>query len=393
MSSYAIFSAQHLPYIGGIETFTDHLARALVRRGNTVTVVTNNTEGLSNLEQLDEKINIVRLPCHPLLNGRLPLPSISSKTRKQLINHILNHHFDGILINTRLYPHSLLGMRIAEMQGVTPVVLDHGSAYLCFSNPFVDPFVKIYEDLITAWGKTRHKAVYYAISKQSVNWLAHFGIEAKGVINNSIDAAAFRKLASNRCYKEELNLSSNALLIAFVGRLIPEKGISQMIEVAQDPEVIKRDIHFVIAGKGPLSEMVKQAKGNLHYLGAIDRQDASALLQQAYLHCLPSRSEGFASSLLEASACGCPSVTTDVGGAAELIPSPDYGTIIPNQSSSEVAKAIVSLADDMQLRDKQSQACRSIVDQLFSWNMTAQLLEEAFLKAQCNSNMKMGRIS
>ena len=378
MSSYAIFSAQHLPYIGGIETFTDNLAHALAKRGNNVTIVTNNTEGLSNLEQLDSGVGIVRLPCHPLLNGRLPLPSVCSKTRKQLIDRVLHRHFDGILINTRLYPHSLLGMKIAEKQGLTPIVLDHGSAYLCFSNPFLDPFVKIYEDLITAWGKTRHKADYYAISKQSVSWLTHFGIEAKGVINNSIDAAAFRKLASARCYKAELNLSASALLVAFVGRLIPEKGISQMIEVAQNPEVIQRDIHFIIAGKGPLSEMVKQAKGNLHYLGPIDRQDASALLQQAYLHCLPSRSEGFASSLLEASACGCPSVTTDVGGAAELIPSPDYGTIIPNQSSAEVTKAIILLADDRQLRDKQSKACRSIVDRLFSWDMTARLLEDAF---------------
>ena len=380
MSSYAIFSAQHLPYIGGIETFTDNLAHALAKRGNNVTIVTNNTEGLSNLEQLDEKIDIVRLPCHPLLNGRLPLPSISSRTRKQLISRVLRQHFDGILINTRLYSHSLLGMKIAEKQGLIPVVLDHGSAYLCFSNPFLDPFVKIYEDLITTWGKTRHRADYYAISKQSVRWLSHFGIEAKGVINNSIDASAFRELASSRCYTAELNLNSDALLIAFVGRLIPEKGISQMIEVAQNPEVIQRNIHFVIAGKGPLSEMVKQAKGNLHYLGPIDRQDASALLQQAYLHCLPSRSEGFASSLLEASACGCPSVTTDVGGAAELIPSPEYGTIIPNQSAAEVAKAIISLADDRQLRDKQSQACRGIVDRLFSWDMTAQLLEDAFSK-------------
>ena len=382
MSSYAIFSAQHLPYIGGIETFTDNLSKALALRGHNVTIVTNNTEGLCERESLAEKITIVRLPCHPLLKGRLPLPKPLSRNRTKLIDAILNQKFDGVLINTRLYPHSLLGMSIAEKQGLTPVVLDHGSAYLCFSNPFIDPFVKVYEDVITAWGKARRAADYYAISKQSAKWLEHFGIKAKGVISNSIDASAFRKMASSRNFKVELGLKPYALLIAFIGRLIPEKGIHQMIEVAQYPNIIRKDVHFVIAGKGPLAEKARAAGGNLHYIGPITRQDASALLQQAYLHCLPSRSEGFASSLLEASACGCPSVTTNVGGAAELFPSPEHGSIISSSEPSEIARAIVTLADNPELRHRQSYACQKIVEQKFSWEMTAQLLETAFSKAR-----------
>ncbi|WP_273382306.1 glycosyltransferase family 4 protein [Enorma phocaeensis] len=375
MSSYAIFSAQHLPYIGGIETFTDNLAKALALRGHSVTIVTNDTEGLSDRESLDEKITIVRLPCHPLLKGRLPLPKLLSRNRAKLIDSIVNQRFDGVLINTRLYPHSLLGMSIAEKQGLKPVVLDHGSAYLCFSNPIIDPLVKVYEDVITAWGKARHAADYYAISKQSAKWLEHFGIKAKGVISNSIDALAFRNMASSRNFREELGLEPSALLIAFIGRLIPEKGIHQMMEVAQHPTIIQKDVHFVIAGKGPLADRVKAAEGNLHYVGPITRQDASALLQQAYLHCLPSRSEGFASSLLEASACGCPSITTGVGGAAELIPSSEYGTIIKTQNAPDIVAAINTLANKPNLRDKQSEACKAIVEEKYSWDKTAQLVE------------------
>ena len=375
MSSYAIFSAQHLPYIGGIETFTDNLAKALALRGHSVTIVTNDTEGLSDRESLDEKITIVRLPCHPLLKGRLPLPKLLSRNRAKLIDSIVNQRFDGVLINTRLYPHSLLGMSIAEKQGLKPVVLDHGSAYLCFSNPIIDPLVKVYEDVITAWGKARHAADYYAISKQSAKWLEHFGIKAKGVISNSIDALAFRNLASSWNFREELGLEPSALLIAFIGRLIPEKGIHQMMEVAQHPTIIQKDVHFVIAGKGPLADRVKAAEGNLHYVGPITRQDASALLQQAYLHCLPSRSEGFASSLLEASACGCPSIITGVGGAAELIPSSEYGTIIKTQNAPDIVAAINTLANKPNLRDKQSEACKAIVEEKYSWDKTAQLVE------------------
>ena len=95
---------------------------------------------------------------------------------------------DGVLVNARFYPHSLLGMRIARRHGVRPVVLDHGSAYLSFSNPVLDPAVRLYEHAMTAWGR-RYDAAYYGISRKSAEWLGTFGIRAEGVIPNAIDAA------------------------------------------------------------------------------------------------------------------------------------------------------------------------------------------------------------
>ena len=41
---YCIFSAQYLPHMGGVENYTYHLAKELVERGNSVTIVTCNVE-------------------------------------------------------------------------------------------------------------------------------------------------------------------------------------------------------------------------------------------------------------------------------------------------------------------------------------------------------------
>lgn len=102
--------------------------------------------------------------------------------------------------------------------------------------------------------------------------------------------------------------------MAFVGRLISEKGVRQIIEASRSRELVERGIVFAMAGSGPLEDMVRAAQGtSLCYLGRLSRRDTSALLQESDLLCLPTRSEGFSTTLLEAAACGCPAVVTDVG--------------------------------------------------------------------------------
>lgn len=373
----AIFSAQYPPHMGGIENFTQNLARALGNRGHAVTVVTNDTNSIGAGWACEDGFDVLRLPCVPLVDGRLPLPKPST-VRRELLKELSAREFDGVLVNARFYPHSLLGMKIARARGLAPLVLDHGSAYLSFSNPLLDSCVRIYEHVMTALGK-RYKPRYFGISHKSVEWLRTFGIEAEGVISNSIDAAEFRECASRRDFRAELELDKDDFLVAFVGRLIPEKGISSIIEASRNCELISRRVVFALAGDGPLADEVKAAEGpNLRWVGRLGKNDVSALLQQSDALCLPSRSEGFSTTLLEAGACGCPAVVTDIGGARELIPDEHYGTIIKSMATSSIIAAIVHLADDSLLLMEQRRDCQSLVEKNYSWNSTAESVENLF---------------
>lgn len=373
----AIFSAQYPPHMGGIENFTQNLARALGNRGHAVTVVTNDTNSIGAGWACEDGFDVLRLPCVPLVDGRLPLPKPST-VRRELLKELSAREFDGVLVNARFYPHSLLGMKIARARGLAPLVLDHGSAYLSFSNPLLDPCVRIYEHVMTALGK-RYKPRYFGISHKSVDWLRTFGIEAEGVISNSIDAAEFRECASRRDFRAELELDKDDFLVAFVGRLIPEKGISSIIEASRNCELISRCVVFALAGDGPLADEVKAAEGpNLRWVGRLGKNDVSALLQQSDALCLPSRSEGFSTTLLESGACGCPAVVTDIGGARELIPDEHYGTIIKSMATSSIIAAIVHLADDSLLLMEQRRDCQSLVEKNYSWNSTAESVENLF---------------
>ena len=368
-----IFSANYLPNIGGVERFTEGLAFGLRRLGHRVTIVTNNTFKLAGYEELCSGVSIVRLPCFPFLHGRLPFPNTNSEFRK-LFEQLMGEPCDGVLINTRFYIHTLFGLKFASKKAIAPVLLDHGSAHLTFGNAFLDMFVQLYEHYITAIVK-RCNPEFYGISQKSVEWLEHFGIKARGVIGNSIDAAAYRARASNRSFRSELHIGGE-LMLAFTGRFIPEKGIATLVDIMR--RLQGERVHLVMAGDGPLRSMVEDAKLEaVHFVGRLDAPDIAALLLESDLFCLPTRSEGFSTSLLEAAACGTPSLVTDVGGARELMPDESYGFVMPSADGPGFAAVVRNVLQGLYDLSSMGDRCRRRVEERYSWTSSAHQLIEA----------------
>lgn len=369
-----IFSALASPSMGGVERFTDELSNELVKHGYNVTIVTNNTHATESVEMLENSVEIVRLPCFPLLHGRMPWPKIS-KQFFVLWNRILKLKCSGVLVNTRFYAHSILGLMYAKRMGVCPVVLDHGSAYLTFGNPILDLVEHGYEHLITAAGK-RYHGNYYGISQKSSEWLGTFGISSKGIISNSIDAVQFRRQSSGLDYRSLLKASECDLLVTFTGRLVPEKGIDTLLKAMRMLE--GQPIKLAVAGDGPLRSMIESSGiSNISVLGKLSMPDIAALLISSDLFCIPSRSEGFCTSLLEASACGTPSIATDIGGARELIPDSSYGIILQSNDPRELASSLIDALDNKTSLRKKGDRCRALVEKEYSWNNTALQMTKA----------------
>ena len=377
MSCICIFSALYLPNMGGVERFTDSLAAELAAEGHSVIVVTNNTHGLSNREVLDNGVEVTRLPCKSFIDGRYPVP-IKNSCYRRLIADLESRHVDGVLVNTRFYLHSLIGVRFAEKKGLRAVILDHGSAYLTLGSKPLDWVIERYEDGITAWLK-RRDVDFYGISKKSAEWLGHFGIEAKGVISNAIDAEAYRAQASGRRFRKELG-AEDGLLVSFVGRLIPEKGIDALLEIMgylQD-----RSVHLVVAGDGPLFGQVDTSPlPNVHAVGRLNSSDTAALLIDSDLFCLPTRSEGFSTSLLDAAACGTVSLVPDVGGAREVAPDASFGFVTNGVNIKEYSDILRRASDGEFDLKAMGLRCQAHIEKLLSWTDVARSVIDA-----CKSN-------
>lgn len=375
MSTICIFSALYLPNLGGVERFTDSIAAELARQGHEVVIVTNDTHDLGARGTLVSGAEVVRLPCRNLLNGRYPVP-ICNSSFKASMSVLRQKEFDGVLVNTRFYIHSLLGVKFAQSQGVRAVVLDHGSAYLTLGNPVIDWIIARYEDVITTCLKSM-PLDFYGISQKSVEWLTHFGIRAKGVIGNSIDAELYRAQSSGRSFRDELSISQDCLMIVFAGRFIPEKGITILADMMR---LLKgAPAHLVLAGDGPLrSKVEKSGMDSIHVVGRLDISDMAALLIEGDMFCLPTRSEGFSTSLLEASACGTPSLVTNVGGARELMPDDSYGFVLGKADAGAFASVVrMVLAGKYDLR-AMGERCRRRVEERYSWQTVAERVIAAF---------------
>ena len=153
----------------------------------------------------------------------MPVPRRNGSFRR-LLNEVSSRSYDGILVNTRFYLHSLVGLKMAKRLGLCPVLCEHGSAYLTFGNALLDKAVVAYEHMITALVK-RYSPDAYAVSGKGIAWLHTFGIQAKGLLSNSIDADAFVAQASSRDFRAELGERNKR-----VGWIAPKDGGRQTFD-------------------------------------------------------------------------------------------------------------------------------------------------------------------
>ena len=368
-----LFSALYRPSMGGVETYTENLARALRELGAQVTIATCNTHAMAP-EERTGGVEVVRLPCTPLLGGRFPLVKHDAES-KRLWERLEQEHFDYVIANTRFYTLTERALAFAEQAGVMPLLIEHGSAHLTMGSPLADPAVQAVEHALTR-RDMRHPFRAYAVSKKASAWLSHFGIESAGELPNSIDADDFLAQASERDFKRELGIPDDALLVSFAGRLVPEKGAVELAQavaaIAERPDAGERPVHAVIAGAGPKQGDIERIGcAQVHLAGRLERQDLAALLTQSDAMALPSRSEGFATTLLEAAACTTPAIVTPVGGTDELVSDERFGTIIPDMSANSVEVALREAARNPQRLTDQGKNVADRVRSEFSWKRTA----------------------
>lgn len=372
---YCIFAAQYLPHMGGVERYTYNLAKKLIENGSEVTVVASNTEGLSIYEEA-EGIRIYRVPCINLLEGRYPVLKPNKAFRK-IHKELMAQHFDMVIVNTRFYLHSLYGMRFAKKRKIPCIAIEHGTSHLSVHNKLFDAIGGIYEHALTKIDRLYCKD-YYGVSEACNDWLKHFHIEAKGVLYNSIDVNEVEQMKNKAqpIYREKHNIPRNAIVITFTGRLLKEKGLPSLLNVMDRICKERKDVYLLIAGDGDMQNEIEMRKtDHIIPLGRIDFEHVVTLLKESDIFCLPSFSEGFSTSILEAAACDCYILTTARGGAKELLVSEEYGSIIPNNEENILYEELKKILSNEEKRVKAVELTYQKLKTCFTWDIVAQQVQ------------------
>lgn len=370
-----IFSANYLPNIGGVERYTYYTAKELVSRGHSVTIVTSNLFDLPTHEKLQEGMEIYRLDCYSFIGGRFPVFK-HNKAQREVDRELSEKGFDIFIVNARFYIHSLHAMRLAKKNNIRCICIEHGTTHLTVNNRFLDFLGGCFEHFLTALDKHYCKE-YYGVSKAACEWSGHFGIKSKGVLYNSIDPDEINEKMKNPVadYRKEYGISNDACVVTYTGRMIPEKGVTQLVDAFSRCDNPNKALF--LAGDGPLLDEIKRLNNpNIHLLGKIDFDHVIALLKQSDVFVLASRSEGFSTSVLEAVVTKCYVITTKTGGTKELISGDEYGALLDD---NETEKVYTALQNAMNNPENRKTACENAYSKMlenFTWKKTVDDIEK-----------------
>jgi glycosyltransferase involved in cell wall biosynthesis len=196
------------------------------------------------------------------------------------------------------------------------------------------------------------------------------------VVGNGVDLARFRPdPAGRRAVRRELGVGDDELLVGAVGRRVAEKGMAEYAVAARH---LAGKARFVWVGPadGDKADAVAGVDGVL-LLG--ERGDMPAVYSALDVFVLPSHREGFSRSGMEAAACGCAMVLTDIRGCREVGRHEQQLLLVPPRDPEALTRAVERLLTDPELRGRLGAAARRRAAAEFDQRAVARASIETYL--------------
>ncbi len=169
-----------------------------------------------------------------------------------------------------------------------------------------------------------------------------------------------------------------------VARLVKRKGLKTMLRAMARVRAAQATLD--VAGDGPLLDELKQLavelgmESKVKFLGALGRDELKRAYQRADFFILPSLSESFSMSLLEAMASGLPVIASNVGGIPELVNPDENGILVAPGDAEALSTAVERMARSPRLRKIYGDNNRAKVEAQYSWAaITSQYITQCYL--------------
>lgn len=169
-------------------------------------------------------------------------------------------------------------------------------------------------------------------------------------------------------------------IVTFLGRVTAQKGPEYLFETAQKVVAEYPDVRFVIAGTGDqMAQLIaasadNQISKNFIFTGFISRENADALLATSDVYFMPSVSEPFGLTALEATRAGVPCVLSQQSGAAEVLTS---ALIADHWNTDLFAEHILKLLRNEEFRQSVIDQNKAEMDKI-SWYASAALIVKEY---------------
>ena len=187
--------------------------------------------------------------------------------------------------------------------------------------------------------------------------------------------------------REKLNIQPDDFVFVFVGRIVSDKGINELIKAFSELQAAENNepagIKLLLVGGlesdlDPLNpETLAEINQNRDIISVGFQQDVRSFFAIADALVFPSYREGFPNVVMQAGAMGLPSIVSDINGCNEIIIEGENGLIIPSKNVEKLKEKMLTLAKDKNLYTKLKGNSRRMIENRYEqsvvWNA---LLEE-----------------
>lgn len=236
--------------------------------------------------------------------------------------------------------HTIAGLPLLEATGAKRTLLDFVEkiTYACATKIY--PNSLGLKDIIIHNGYTKPSKLK-VIANGSSNGIDvnHFSIE-------NISKETTSKL------KKNLNINDNDVVFVFVGRLVADKGVNELISAFKKLSINHQHIKLLLVGTfesqlDPLNaSTIDEIENNKNILNVGWQTDVRPYFTISNVLAFPSYREGFPNVVMQAGAMDLPSIVTDINGCNEIIKHGVNGLIIPPKNENELYLAMLSLLDN-----------------------------------------------
>ena len=191
------------------------------------------------------------------------------------------------------------------------------------------------------------------------------------VLEGVVDPELFHPASNKIEVRSSLKLDPHAQILLFVGNVIREKGLYELLESFSAVLQVFPALQLKICGQGienaGLQKTIKDLNiaGCVEMLGAVAPEKVSAWMQASDIFVFPSYREGMPNAVMEAMTCGLPVIATAVGGLPAALGQCEGAVLIEPRNVEQLTAAIKRVAGDTSLRDRMGKYARETAVQRF----------------------------
>lgn len=164
--------------------------------------------------------------------------------------------------------------------------------------------------------------------------------------------------------KKQLNIDESDIVFVFVGRVVKDKGIHELVEAFNDISKQHKNAKLIIVGPtevqlDPIQPQIQEIIINNKNIHAVGLQwDIRPYVYISNVFVFPSYREGFPNVILQATCMETPCIVTDINGSNELITHDYNGLIVPPKDVSSLKEAMLKLLNNPEKTSQLASNCR-----------------------------------